>query len=107
MNINQYIKTFGDKTFKEMPLNDVDGLIFAEMAYVNFQLAVPENHMVKLCHLKIENNKEFYRGSVDARYNRIMVEAMMKSERYKNIKKIPASPNLGMKYGENIVVISR
>lgn len=26
-------------------------------------------------------------------------------KRYKNIKKIPASPNLGMKYGENIIVI--
>lgn len=86
MNINQYIKTFGGKTFKELPLNDVDCLIFAEMAYVNFNLAIPENHLIILSHLKVENKKEFYRGSVDARYNRIMVEQMMKSERYKNLK---------------------
>ena len=86
MNINQYIKTFGNQTFDDLPLNDVDCLIFAEMAYVNFQLVIPENHLVKLSHLKIENKKDFYRGSVDARYNRTMIELMMKSERYKNLK---------------------
>ena len=86
MNINQYIKTFGNKTFKEMPLNDVDCLIFAEMAYVNFNQAIPENHLIKLSSLEVGSKKEFYRGSVDARYNRVMVESMMKSKRYKDIK---------------------
>lgn len=86
MNINKYIKTFGHKTFHEMPFNEVDGLIFAEMAYINFNLVIPDNHLVKLKDIKIENKKEFYYGSVDARYNRVMIESMMKSKRYENIK---------------------
>lgn len=86
MNLNKYIKTFGNKTFEEMPFNEIDGLIFAEMAYINFHLYISSTHLIKLKDLKIEDKKAFYYGSVDARYNQTMVDLMMTSNRYKNIK---------------------
>ena len=86
MNINKYIKTFGNKTFDEMPFNDVDGLIFAEMAYINFNLAIGSDEMIALQALEIKDKKAFYYGSVDARYNQTMINLMQTSERYKNVK---------------------
>ena len=37
MNINDYIDEFGDKTFEERPFNEVDSLVFAELASLNFE----------------------------------------------------------------------
>ena len=43
MNIIGFVKRFGDKTFKEMPFNEVDALILSELSYINFDLATPHN----------------------------------------------------------------
>ena len=42
MNINGYIRKYGSKTFKEMPFNDVDALILAELSYINIDMFIPE-----------------------------------------------------------------
>lgn len=86
MNINKYIKVFGDKSFKELPFNEVDGLIFAEMAYINFQLYISSTQIIKLKDLKIKDKKAFYAGSVDYKQNEKMINLMMASNRYKDIK---------------------
>ncbi len=36
MNINDYIANYSDKTFKEVPFNEVDNLIFSELIYIPF-----------------------------------------------------------------------
>ena len=69
MKIIQYVRAFGNKKFSELPFNEVDALIFAELAYVNFDLAIGEYEFKKLKHLKIENKKKFYEGSVDSFFN--------------------------------------
>ena len=86
MNIIGYVKTLGKKTFAELPFNEVDGLIFAELAYINFHLYVPEGGYIYLKDLVVNDVKEFYKGSVDASQNRRLVRAMMVSERFKDIK---------------------
>ena len=86
MNINKYIKTFGNKSFKEMPFNEVDGLIFAEMAYINFHLSISSTQLIKLKDLEIKDKKAFYTGSVDYRQNEQMINLMKASIRYKDIK---------------------
>lgn len=86
MNIIGFVRRFGNKTFKEMPFNEVDALIFAELSYINFDLALPNNRFHPLSKLIVKDRKSFYTGSVDAAYNERLVKLMMKSERYKNIR---------------------
>ena len=38
MNINGYIKQNTDEEFSTLPFNYVDGLIFSELSYINFDL---------------------------------------------------------------------
>ena len=86
MNILGYVKKYGDKTFKQMPFNEVDALIFSELAYINFDLSVPHNKFISLARLSIEDKKAFYTGSVDQKFNEKLVDAMMVSNRYKHIR---------------------
>ncbi len=86
MNIIEYVKQYGNKSFVQHPFNDVDGLIFAELAYVNFNLAIPENKYIVLKKIKIEDEKAFYDGSVDYKQNKKLVDLMINSKRYKNVK---------------------
>ena len=86
MNIVQYVEKFGDKTFMQLHFNEVDALIFAELAYINFDLYIKEMDFVPIKKLVIKDTKKFYFGSVDARYNRQLLEAMIKSKRYGDVK---------------------
>lgn len=42
MNITNYVKTYGNKSFKECPFRDVDSLIFSTLVYVHLDLLIPE-----------------------------------------------------------------
>lgn len=86
MNIIGYVRRFGDKTFKEMPFNEVDALIFAELSYINFDLVLPDNRFHPLSKLVINDRKAVYAGSVDATYNEKLVKLMIKSNRFKNLR---------------------
>ena len=86
MNILGYVRNFGNKTFKEFAFNDVDALILAELAYINFDQCVSGKHFIKFKDLEIEEPKSFYYGSVDSKDNQKLFELMMESKRFKNIK---------------------
>lgn len=86
MNILGYVKKFGDKTFKQMPFNEVDALIFAELSYINFNLSIPKDKFITLSRLTIKDRKEFYTGSVDYKFNEKLVDLMIVSNRYKHIR---------------------
>ena len=91
MNINAYLRRFGQYTLREMAFNEIDALILSELSYVNFQLVAPnvdEPKVKPLClkKLVVEDPLAFYRGSVDAISNTTMVKLMMKSRRFKDIK---------------------
>jgi len=86
MNIIQYVYTCGDKLFSELPFNEVDSLIFAELAYINFNLSTKDTEFVKIKDLKIDDTKAFYHGSVDAKNNEKLLSAMIESRRYQDVK---------------------
>ena len=60
MNIIGYVKKFGEKSFKEFPFNEVDALIFSELSYINFDLAIPDNKLHPLSRLVIKDKKAIY-----------------------------------------------
>lgn len=39
-NINSYIDEFGEKSFSDMPFNEVDALIFSQLSYINYSALV-------------------------------------------------------------------
>ena len=86
MNIIGFVKRFGDKSFKEMPFNEVDALIFSELSYINFDLAITDHKFHPFSRIHIKDKKAFYTGSVDASYNEKLVNLMMKSKRYKSLR---------------------
>ena len=86
ININSYVIKFGTKTFTEMPFNDVDGFILAELAMINFELLLKKRSVMVLKDIVIENYKKVIYGSPDARANGIMLKRMMVSERFKDVR---------------------
>ena len=86
MNIIGYVKRFGDQTFKELPFNEIDALIFAELAYINFDTVIPDHRFHPLSRIVIKDKKAFYKGSVDASNNEKLINLMVKSKRYKNLR---------------------
>lgn len=43
MNIYDYVKYFGEYSFKERPFNEVDNIIFSALAYIDFTSVLSEN----------------------------------------------------------------
>ena len=86
MNLIQYVRYFANKKFSDLPFSEVDALIFSELAYINFDMYIKNMDFVKLKDLKIKDPKKFYEGSVDAKKNKRLLEAMQKSKRFKDVK---------------------
>ncbi len=43
MNILDYIDRYAEATFEQVPFNEVDAMLFAELAYVNLENIIPGN----------------------------------------------------------------
>ena len=93
MNINGYIKKNSDEEFSTLPFNYVDGLIFSELSYINFDLLLDKRKELKFKEINAkELTKDIFAGSVDANKNKVMLNLMRKSKRYgevvvKNVKR--------------------
>lgn len=89
--IIEYIKKYGEYTFAEMPMNDVDSLAFCQFSYLKFDGMVPlvtENRGSVLLR-NLPRYKLFDRLFADERYekeNRALFEAMLHSRRFRNVK---------------------
>ena len=83
-----YVKKYGDKTFDEVPFNSVDGLIFAELSMINFELILKATgkSVISFHEIIFENYKKVIHGSPDARANGRLLKYMMKSSRYMDVK---------------------
>ena len=87
MNINGYIKQNKDKSFTDLPFSHVDGLIFAELSYINFDLLLGNKKELIFRNIKSSQlTKEVFEGSVDANKNKIMLKNMIHSIRYQDVK---------------------
>ena len=87
MNINGFLKKFGNKTFEEMPFNNVDGLILAELSYINIDFLMKDDQS-EICIKDIDFkhiDKSVFYDSVDASYNKTMLKLMATGKRYKDI----------------------
>ena len=86
MNISDYIKEFGDKTFNERAFNEVDSLIFAELSYLYFEkligLVPPEKTLSDLS----VHMKELVEHTVLPRSNTKLLSNAATSARFKNVK---------------------
>lgn len=86
MNMLGYAKQNANKDFIEQPFNDVDALILAELAYVNFDLAVGSLDFVAFKDVVVQDTKAFYYGSVDYVYNEKLFNVLKASKRYQDVK---------------------
>ena len=84
-NIVDYAKYIKDKSFAEKPFNDVDALIFAELAYVNFSLVTEGDNFVTLNKMGIKSERQFYAGSYDASNNKKLINTIRHTKIYKNV----------------------
>lgn len=86
-----YIKEYGDYTFSEKPLNEVDSLIFCQFSYLKLDGIVPgvtENgRSVNLQYVR--DHADYEKLYADERYekvNRRLFTAMLASKRFRKIK---------------------
>ena len=86
MNIINYAKKYKDSSFKELRFNNIDALIFAELAYINFGLEVKGKDFVTFKDLNISNPKDFYISSFDAVNNRKLFNIIKESKRYGDVQ---------------------
>ncbi|MCH5275778.1 MAG: DUF2974 domain-containing protein [Lachnospiraceae bacterium] len=86
-----YVKKYGDYTFIEKPLNDVDSLVLCQLSYLKFDGLVPSlKPRLKAVSLRqVAADKAVDALFLDKRYeesNRALFEAVCKSRRYRRLK---------------------
>lgn len=87
MNIIDYIKKNKDKTFQELPFNEIDNLIYALLPYIDFTNIVPtfksKKVTLKEVALKLRGKKKDFRGMFIGNTFK-MLEIMKDSRRYQD-----------------------
>ena len=87
MNIIDYIKKNKDKTFNELPFNEIDNLIYALLPYIDFTNIVPafksKKVTLKEVALKLRGKKKDFRGMFIGNTFK-MLEIMKDSRRYQD-----------------------
>lgn len=89
--ILNYLKRYGDVTFREKPVNEVDSLILCQFAYLKFDGMVPgvkENKpSVTLQELAAhEDYDKLFKNTWFEKNNRELFELMLSSKRFGNMK---------------------
>ncbi len=86
-----YLKEYGNKSFRELPLNDVDALIFCQFAYLKFDGLVPDVNFnvppISMRELAAHPAREGL--FADERYekvNRELFEGMVRGERFGSLR---------------------
>lgn len=90
MNLTNFILTFGNKTFKERPFNNVDALVLSQISYLNLDLIAPSVNDEKLPPICIKDIpahlvKKLASDELTSRQNAPFLTSLISSIRYKNI----------------------
>lgn len=90
MDLIGYVKRFGQYDFAEKPFSEVDALLFAELAYINFELIAPSylestKTPLKLKDIDESTFKKLATGEFLTRWNYALIPLLKNSERYKNV----------------------
>lgn len=89
--IIDYLKEYGDCSFEDMPLNDVDSLVLCQFSYLKFDEMVPDvrtkGHFVTL--EEVAQHADYEKLFADTRFekeNRALFEGMMGGRRYRTLR---------------------
>lgn len=90
MNIYDYVKKYGEKTFDEMPFNDIDNLVFSELSYLNYSDTSINIRRYSLQYIGNEYLKTHFYSDVKKlgiaqRDAYLLLEEVIKYKRYKNV----------------------
>lgn len=86
-----YVKNYGDYTFAEKPLNNVDSLVLCQLSYLKFDGLVPslKQRLRAVSLRRVASDKAVCAIFADKRYeepNRALFDAVRKSKRYRELK---------------------
>ncbi|MDE5802525.1 MAG: DUF2974 domain-containing protein [Lachnospiraceae bacterium] len=89
--IIEYIKEYGDYTFLEKPMNDVDSLALCQFCYLKFDGMVPlvTENKKSVTMQELMAHEDYEKLYADERFeknNRALFEAMIHSRRFKTLK---------------------
>lgn len=89
-NIIYYLKKFGNKTFEEMPFNEVDSLILCQISYLNLEQYVPSinsnsSNVSLINQLSPENIEALCVETLDRKRNKKLMLAMKNTTRYQGL----------------------
>lgn len=88
-NITDYVQKYGNASFAERPFSPEDALVLCRVSYFKFDGIVEKasENSVALTKLNDSKIKEtMFEGLRDAKYDRVLFDAMVKSKRFSNIK---------------------
>lgn len=88
--IIDYLKEYGDVSFEEMPMNDVDSLALCQLSYLKFDGIVPDVRVKErpITLRQVSEHTDYEKLFADERYekqNRALFEAMVAGKRYANM----------------------
>lgn len=89
--IIDYLKEYGNISFRESPMNEVDSLVLCQFAYLKFDGIVPgvEENLPSVRLKCLAEHPDYEKLYADERYekvNRKLVTAMLAGKRYRNMK---------------------
>lgn len=90
-NIVDYLAVFGDKSFAEMPFNDVDSLALCQLCYLKFDGIVPDvwSNKPSVTLDDIYKHPDYEKLYADERFeknNRQLFEGMLKGRRFAGLR---------------------
>lgn len=90
MSIYDYVKKYGDLTFDEKPFNDIDNLVFSELAYLNYTdtSVNMSDHTIEYIareYFKLHTYLSVRKLGVAQRDAYLLLESVSKLNRYKKI----------------------
>ncbi|MCQ2792132.1 MAG: DUF2974 domain-containing protein [Bacilli bacterium] len=86
MNIIGYIKKYGNLSFQEKPLNNVDALILTTLTYLHFELMIDENGSMVVSNVPDDFIPLLCEGEFTTRSNEKMFRLLKTVKRYRNIE---------------------
>ena len=86
-----YLREYGDLSFREKPMNEVDSLALCQLSYLKFDGLVPDvrDNKNAVTLKSLAEHEDFDRLFSDVRYekvNRELIQSMLAGKRYRNLK---------------------
>lgn len=89
MYILDYLTKYGNKSFEELPFNELDALVFAELSYLNLEKVSPYfvdgKGSLPLKSLNIKDIKSLSKDSVEAMLHASLLKKIVKAPRFQDV----------------------